>query len=222
MEIKVLGICGSPVKGGNSEVFLREALRAIEGVQGVSTELIALSGKEIGDCLHCNWCLRKQEEGRFCNQQDDMTDVFPKVLEADAMLLATPVYFGRLSGYIACFIDRLRVFTHGNYYGGKLRNKVGGALAVGWARNSGMETTILTLLSALFILGMLPVVPRGALGAIGLSSEGGAGKFNPKERLGVLKDEYGLAQSRGLSERAVEMARLVKAGNEALKAGLFK
>jgi len=222
METKVLGICGSPIKGGNSEVFLREGLRAIEGVQGVSTELISLSGKEIRDCLHCNWCLRKQEEGKFCNQQDDMTEIFPKLVEADAILLATPVYFRRLSGYMACFIDRLRAFVHGNYYGGRLSNKVGGALAISWVRDAGAETTLLTLLFAFSTLGILPVFPRPGLGAIGLSSEGGTGKFNPKERLGVLKDKDGLAQSRVLAENAVEMARLIKAGNEALREGLIK
>jgi multimeric flavodoxin WrbA len=54
MEIKILGICGSPIKGGNTEVFLNEGLKAAESVGDVQTELISLAGKEIRDCRHCN------------------------------------------------------------------------------------------------------------------------------------------------------------------------
>ena len=49
MEIKILGICGSPIKGGNTEVFLNEALKAAENTGNVQTELISLAGKEIKD-----------------------------------------------------------------------------------------------------------------------------------------------------------------------------
>ncbi len=135
MEINVLGICGSPIKGGNTEAFLKESLRAAEATGDVKAKLIALAGKDIRDCRHCNWCLRKQEEGKFCAQQDDMVEIYPELLKADALLLASPVYIGRLSGYMACFTDRLRVFAWGNVYRGKLGSKVGGALAVSWGRN---------------------------------------------------------------------------------------
>ena len=71
MPVKILGICGSPVKGGNTEVFLSEALKAAEGLGDVSTESVRLIEKRIGDCRHCNWCLSKQEEGFFCCIKDD-------------------------------------------------------------------------------------------------------------------------------------------------------
>ena len=222
MGIKVLGVCGSPIKGGNTEVFLREALKAAEEVDGTSTEIITLAGKDIKDCRHCNWCLAKQEEGKFCAIKDDVVEIFPKVLEADVLLLASPAYSTRLSGYLACFIDRLRCFAFGKVYRGKLENKVGGALAVGWLRNTGIETTLLSIHSAFLAFAMIPVGPPHGLGspygAVGLSSEGGTGKFNPEEKLGVLKDEYGLAGARRLAKRIVQVARLLKAGEQALKA----
>ena len=59
-----------------------------------------------------------------------MKIIYPKILEADGILLATPVHFGRLSGLMANMIDRLRVFVYGNVYRGQIRNKIGGALAV--------------------------------------------------------------------------------------------
>ena len=216
VEIKVLGVCGSPIKGGNTEVFLREALKAAEGTGGVQTELVSLAGKEIRDCRHCNWCVTKQTEDKFCSQGDDMAEIYPKILWADALLLASPVYIGRLSGYLACFIDRLRVFVFGKVYRGKMHNKVGGALSVAWARNGGIETTLISILPAFMALEMIPVGPHHGAGALGgaggVTSDYGTGKFDPKDKLGVLKDEYGLRGARSLGQRIVEVSKLLKAG----------
>jgi len=213
MEIEIVGVCGSPVEGGNTESFLKESLKAAEKSVGVRTELISLAAKEIRDCRQCNWCVAKQTESRFCSQDDDMEEIYPKILQADALLLASPVYFNRLSGYSACFLDRLRVFVHGKVYGGKLRNKVGGALSVGWFRSSGTETTLISILLGFIVLEMIPIAlgqGRGAAG--GLASEHGTGKFDSKDKLGVLKDEYGLQGARSLGQRIVEVATLIKAG----------
>lgn len=212
MRIKLLGICGSPIKGGNAEAFLKEALRTAQADDTVGVELVTLADKEIRGCRHCNWCLRKQEDGRFCRQRDDMSEIYPKLLGADGILIATPVYFARLSGHLANFLDRLRVFVEGNRYGKSLEDKVGGALAVGWFRNSGVETALLTILYAYFVLGMIPVGPDSQWGASGLSSEGGTGKFVPGDKLGVLKDEYGLQAAQMLAGRVVKIAKLLKAG----------
>ncbi len=220
MEIKLLGICGSPVKEGNTEVFLKQALDAA-GEQGATTELISIAKMDIRGCLHCNWCLRKQEEGQPCNQHDDMYEIYPRVLAADGLLLATPVYFTRLSGYMAVMLDRFRCLGHGNHYHRALKGKVGGALVVSWYRNTGTETALLSIVGA-FLAGGMVVVPPGLglgspMGAVGLSSDKGEGAFDPKERLGVLKDEYGVASARQLGKEAVDMARLIKAGRQALK-----
>ena len=216
MEIEILGVCGSPIKGGNTEAFLRESLEAAQATGGVKTKLITLAGKDIKDCQHCNWCVRKQEEGKFCAQNDDMVGIYPQIVKADALLLASPVYLGRLSGYMACFADRLRVFAHGNLYRRRLRNKVGGALAVAWVRSGGLETTLLSIVSTLLMMEMiLASVPFGLsspFGATGLSSEAGTGKFNPENKLGVLQDEHGLKGARALGEQVAELTRLIKTG----------
>jgi multimeric flavodoxin WrbA len=216
-EIKILGVCGSPVKQGNTQVFLQEALSAAGEIPGVETRAVLLGEKDIGGCQHCNWCLKGQDEGQFCKQKDDMNEIYPLLLEADGLLLASPVYFGRLSGHLAVFIDRLRVFIHGKYYRGRLRHKVGGALAVGWARHGGAETTLLSINLAFSSLGMLTVSEIGAsLGAVGVSSPGGTGKFVPDDRLPVLKDEYGLKSARLLAGWMVELIKIIKTGKEAL------
>jgi len=220
MEIKVVGICGSPVKGGNTEVFLNESLKVSREMGGVNTEMIPLSSKKIEGCRHCNWCLTKQEEGKPCAIKDDMVEIYPKLLEADVLFLATPVYFTRLSGYLATFIDRLRCVVMGKYYHRALTNKVGGALTVVWRRNMGPETTLLSIVSGFMGTGVLMVTPVEGVsqfGAVGMTSDNGTGKFDPKDRLGVLKDEIGIRSARDLGRRAVEVARIVRAGQEALK-----
>ncbi|MEW6033498.1 MAG: flavodoxin family protein [Chloroflexota bacterium] len=212
----VLGICGSPVVGGNTEAFLNEALKAALEIPGVTAELVSLAKKDIKDCIHCNFCLRKQEEGRFCSQKDDMVGLYPKVMAADALFLAAPAYMGRLSGRMACFIDRLRVFVFGNVYGRKLHNKVGAAFAVAWLRNGGAETTAQSLFYFFLGFEMIAVGPPhgfGSLfGAVGLSSEHGEGRFRSAEKKAVLQDTYGVEGARRLAKRAVQIAALMKSG----------
>ncbi|MBN2099398.1 MAG: flavodoxin family protein [Dehalococcoidia bacterium] len=218
MPVSILGISGSPVKDGNTEAYLSEALKAAEGLGDVSTELIRLIEKRIGDCRHCNWCLSKQAEGFFCGLKDDMLDVYPKIINADAILLATPTYGGRLSGYSAVFIDRWRALVLGKRYRGVLRNKVGGAMTVAWFRNAGPETALLSIVSTYLMWGMVVATPGEGgcqFGAVGVSSDGGSGRFVREDKLGVLKDQVGMASARALAKRTVELARIMKAGRDA-------
>jgi multimeric flavodoxin WrbA len=218
MPIRILGICGSPVKGGNTEVFLSEALKTAEGLGDVSTELVRLIEKRIGDCRHCNWCLSKQVEGSFCCIKDDMLGMYPRIIEADALLVATPTYAGRLSGYSAVFMDRFRALVLGKHYRGVLRNKVGSAMTVSWRRNAGPETALLSVATAYLMWGMVLASPGEGgceFGAVGVSSDGGSGLFVPEEKLGVLKDKLGMASARALAKRTVELARIMKAGQGA-------
>jgi multimeric flavodoxin WrbA len=214
--IHFLGICGSPIKGSNTELILREGLRAVEQ-DGIKTEVFTLHDKKIEDCIHCNWCMAKQSEGSYCSVEDDIQDLFPKVLEADALMVATPVYLGRLSGRLASALDRLRCFIHGKHYGGKLKHKVGGAIAVGWFRNTGIETTLSSIHWAFMTFQML-IATTGTMatfGGGGVSSLLGTGEFDPKDRKQILKDEYGLKTARETAKSMLELARIIKAGKEA-------
>jgi len=219
MEIFVLGICGSPIKGGNTEAYLEKALKAASGC-GARTELVALAGRSISECRHCNFCIRKQTDGVFCALKDDMDEIYPKVLAADALLVASPAYFGRLSGLSAIFVDRLRAFVFGNLYGGKMKNKVGGAMAVAWSRTSGIETTLLSLDYAFLAMEMIlsSVHHEGVLyGAGGFSSIEGSGAFDRADKKLVLRDQVGLKSAKALGTRAVELARLIAAGKKSLE-----
>lgn len=143
MPYKILGISGSPVKEGNVDAFLSSIMNAAEEKR-LQPETVHLSEVKIADCIHCNFCLSKQKEGKYCSVDDDAQMVFEKLEAADIIVLASPVYFMRTSGKMATFIDRLRVIIFGNVAGGKLRNKIGVSAGVSWLRHGGLETTHLS------------------------------------------------------------------------------
>jgi len=211
-KIRVLGVSGSPIKDGNTEILLQRALEFAGSLDGVTTDMVSLAEKKIEDCKHCNWCLAKQKEGKPCLIEDDMREIYPLVLEADAFLLASPVYIARLSGYMAAFIDRLRPFAHGNYYKDRLEDKVGGALCVAWVRHGGLETALLSIIYGFMSFHMIPVGTSRycAFGAPALSSRDGMGEFNKDQRHGVLEDEFGLMAMESLVERLVRVTRKIK------------
>jgi multimeric flavodoxin WrbA len=216
--LKIVAVSGSLVPGGNVEALLDHALEEYDDKPEVEVARFDLSGMEIGPCRHCNWCMKKQEEGRYCGVDDDMSVIYPALMEADGVIIASPVHFLRLSGTTADFIDRLRLFVHGKLTGGAMRNKVGGALAVAWFRNAGVELTLLTINNAFNVLTMVTAAPDlGILGAGGMASLEGAGGVRRGERLHVREDQLGLAQARSVAYRVWELARIMEAGTEALR-----
>ena len=214
MTINILGISGSPVKKGNVETYLDAMLEGIES-EDINHELVHLSKLEIKDCLHCNFCISKQKNGRYCSIKDDAQAVFEKIEDADIIVLASPVYIMRTSARMAALLDRMRVFIFGNIAGGRLRNKIGVSAAVSWARHGGVETTHLSHILAFMTYEMIPVsVHKGIspLGASAVSSKNGSGVFDPSVRLGIEHDEDGSLSAKALMERAVGLARIIKKG----------
>ncbi len=216
-EVKILGICGSPVKDGNARALLQAALASQDGQPGVSSEIVSLAGAGVGDCIHCNWCLRKQEGGRRCSVDDGMTALYPRVEAADVIILDSPVYFGRLSGHLAAFIDRLRPYVHGNLSAGMLRNKVGGSIAVAWFRMAGLEMSLITMNQFFFAVNMVIASPdMGLQGGSAFSSLQGTGRREGDDRKLVLRDELGVLSAAATVARAVELSRLIQAGTASL------
>jgi multimeric flavodoxin WrbA len=213
--IHVLGICGSPIKDSNTELFLEEAFKALQQ-EDVATDRFTIQGKKIEDCRQCNWCMGKQTVDQFCSIRDDLDELFPKVVWADALLLATPVYLGRMSGYLASLLDRMRSIHYGKAYAGALTHKVGAALAVSWYRNSGLETALNSIHWAFMTFNMVIAVPNSfsTYGGVGLSSLHGEGGFDPKDKHQILKDEYGLKTARATAESLLELARIIKRGKQ--------
>jgi multimeric flavodoxin WrbA len=208
--MKVLGIHSSPIKNGNTAWLLDYALKQAKQAGDVETESVQLSGSKIADCSHCNWCLSKQTPGRPCAIEDDAGPILEKVRACDVLILASPVYFSRLSGTMACFIDRTRCFTFGRNGHLALKGKVGVALAVGWCRNLGMETTLASLHNAFLVHEMVAPAchAAGALYGVGVVSGQRDEDFSYKrEKLGVRDDREGLRSTQLLVGEALRVAR---------------
>ena len=200
---KVLGIHSSPIKNGNTAWLLDHAMREAEKAGEVTAETVALSGLTIADCRHCNWCMTKQTPDRLCSIQDDASPILEKIRDCDVLILASPVYFSRLSGTMACLIDRTRCFTFGKSGHLALKGKVGVALAVGWCRNLGMETTLASIHGAFLVHEMLAPSchAAGALYGVGVVSGQRDEAFSYKrDKLGAKDDREGL-HSTGLYVR---------------------
>lgn len=97
----VLIISASPRKNGNSDILCdRFAQGAAES--GHKTEKVFLASKNIGYCCGCGVC----NSAHQCVQKDDMAIVLDKMVNADVIVLATPVYFYSMDGQMKTFIDR--------------------------------------------------------------------------------------------------------------------
>lgn len=141
--MKAVGIVGSPRKGGNTEILTEHTLKAI-AEEGIETELIRLAGLDIRGCTACMAC-RNEEK---CPIEDDLFPVYLKMKEADAIVLASPVYFGSATASIKALMERT------GFISGRRRvfaGKVGGPLVV--ARRAGQNFTFAQLMYWFHILG---------------------------------------------------------------------
>jgi multimeric flavodoxin WrbA len=103
--MKVLGISGSPRKG-NTEFMVSAILERLES-KGIETELILLRKKDVRNCKGCLTCEAGGSERKgICALKDDMNGILPLIVQADALVMGTPVYFEMVSGLLKNFMDR--------------------------------------------------------------------------------------------------------------------
>lgn len=101
MSKKVLILSGSPRKDGNSDILCNEFMRgAIES--GNEVEKIRVAEKKIGFCIGCYAC----RNTGVCAIKDDMDEVMQKLIDADVIVLASPVYFYSIDAQLKALIDR--------------------------------------------------------------------------------------------------------------------
>ena len=105
--MKVLAINGSPRKKGNTATLLGHALDGARS-KGAATELVHLYSLDFKGCISCFECKKigGKSYGR-CAVKDGLAPVLEKVLEADALVVGSPVYFGGESGETRSFLERL-------------------------------------------------------------------------------------------------------------------
>ncbi len=98
---KVLVLSASPRRGGNSDILCDQFVRGAQDA-GHAVEKVFLRDRNIGYCLGCGVCNRTHQ----CVQKDDMKEILDKMVEADVIVMATPVYFYAMDGQMKTFIDR--------------------------------------------------------------------------------------------------------------------
>src|SRR5574337_759359 len=113
MAKKVLVLSTSPRKGGNSDLLCDQFMLGAKEA-GHRAEKIFLRAKRINHCVACGAC---QGNGGTCVQRDDMREVLDKMIAADVIVMATPVYFYTMNGQMKTLIDR----TYARYT--KISNK---------------------------------------------------------------------------------------------------
>lgn len=114
MAVKVLGILGSPRRGGNTEILLDQALAGARS-QGAETEKLILNELDITPCQSCDKCLETGE----CATDDDMSLVYPKLNAADCLILASPIFFSSLTAQAKLMIDRCQSIWAAKYVLGR-------------------------------------------------------------------------------------------------------
>lgn len=110
---KVLVLSGSPRRGGNSDILCDQFILGAEEA-GNHAEKIFLGDKEINYCMACDTCKRN---GDICDHDDDMAEVLDKMITADVIVMATPVYFYTMDAQMKTLIDR----TYSRYM--EIKNK---------------------------------------------------------------------------------------------------
>jgi multimeric flavodoxin WrbA len=102
--MKVLGIAGSPREGRTTHQLVEAVLDGVE----CETNFISLAGKRIRACIACLGCVADN----VCVLEDDMKDMRPSIVEADAYVVGAANYFGTLNGLAHCFLERWYQFRH--------------------------------------------------------------------------------------------------------------
>ncbi len=111
MPVRVLAFAGSPRRGGNSETLLDWVLAAMAKEPDVVVEKIPLTGADINPCKGCNACQKLNK----CVQRDGMDVAHDKIIAADVIILAAPIFCMGIAAQAKALIDRAQVFTSRKY-----------------------------------------------------------------------------------------------------------
>ena len=187
--MKAIAIVGSPRKKGNTETLTRHALKAMEE-EGLETELVRLAEHNIKPCIACENCTKEER----CPTKDDLFPIYLKMKAADAIILASPVYFGSATAQIKALMDRAGYI---GYWQRAFEGKVGGSIVV--ARRAGENFTFAQLNFWFGIQGCF--VPGSSYWNIAIALE----------RDEVLKDEEGMRTAWNFGKNVATLVKKLRA-----------
>ncbi len=184
--MKVLGIMGSPRRQSNTEILLDKALEGAAGA-GAEVEKVLVSRLKITPCMEIYACLK---DGN-CSIKDDMDPLYRKLLEADHVILASPIFFYSITAQAKAVVDRcqaLWVRRHVLKTGGDDRRERRGAfISVGATRGEKLfDGAVLTVK---YFFDAIGVKYAGDLLVRGIDNKG-----QIEEQTGALEDAFRLGQ----------------------------
>jgi multimeric flavodoxin WrbA len=188
-NMKVVGINGSPRKGGNTSILIQTVLDELEN-QGIETEFVQLGGKKIRGCMACMKCWENKDQ-RCSVDNDFFNECMQKMIAADGIILGSPTYFADVSTEMKALIDRSGFVAMAN--GHLFKRKIGAAVVA--VRRAG-STHVFDSINHLFFISEM-IVPGSTYWNMGIGLEKGD----------VNKDDEGIATMKVLGEN---MAWLMK------------
>ena len=205
-KVKIVGISGSPVKGGNCDRLVQKALEAAKEVEGVETEFITLADKNIGICTNCQWCMENRSR---CKVKDDVHEVHDKMFEADGLILGGPTYNRVLSTQL------INLFSRGReeiFFANRVANKgvPGSAVTVGWF-GVGAESALMIINQLMQSWGILRVASASAISST--AWKGGKPDYSPNGVLDDLRDVFLVQEMCG--RRLARIAKMMKYARDA-------
>jgi len=108
--VKIIGINGSPRVGGNTDILLDKVLEGAKS-KGADVEKVILNTLKFSPCQECE---NIRDDGT-CIIEDDMQPLYKKIEDADAVILASPIFFGSLSAQTKMMIDRFQCAWRAKY-----------------------------------------------------------------------------------------------------------
>ncbi len=190
--MKVIGINGSARKDGNTALIISKVFDELN-TEGIETDLIQLAEYEIQPCRGCFAC---KGRGNCVFVNDGFTEIFSRMVEADGIILGSPVYSADVSAKMKAFLERGGVVVATNPW--LLRHKVGASVAA--VRRGGGMTTVDTMNH--FMLNKEMIVVGSTYWNMVYGRNIGD----------VLNDEEGMANMRNLGENIAWLLNKLKYG----------
>jgi multimeric flavodoxin WrbA len=220
-QIRIVGISSSP-RHANSEIMLNEALEAAkEAYPEITTESYSLKGKKITPCYDCKACERRRTDSLLtqCVLKDDWVEAIRPLVDPvpNGIIISSPVYFTDVNAQLRAFMERGTSlekpywFPEIPFSPPDYSRTAGGAIAVGYHRNGGEETAILSILRYFITMGVVAVGSHcpdyGAIGYYG--GTGWEDVTGEQGRKAVEKDDWGLYSARVLGRKVARTAILL-------------
>ena len=103
---KIYAVNGSPRKNGNTAQLLQKALEGAASA-GAEVKLIQLADLDFSGCRSCFACKKLENPAPGCVLKDDLAEILKELLQADGIIMGSPIYFGAESGLYRNFLERL-------------------------------------------------------------------------------------------------------------------